>query len=61
MAKNLLTLQDVADKVEWEGLGYTITDHIGSNEIEDPKLREAWEAARVNLRKIEKILGPYMP
>lgn len=51
--------EDIAWKVENEGLGYMITDYLGSDSIEDEELKELWKTAAEALNKIEEILSPY--
>lgn len=53
------TLQEVADIVDTEGLGYAITDYTGSDSIEDEELSKLWKEAEEVLGKINKILEPY--
>ncbi|MEI2465168.1 hypothetical protein [Niallia taxi] len=58
MAKKY-SIQDVADIVDSEGLGYAITGYLSSANIEDDNLRELWIKAAEVLDKIEKTLEPY--
>lgn len=53
------SIEDIASKVENEGLGYMITDYLGSDSIEDEELKELWKVAEEALDKIEEILRPY--
>ena len=56
-----LTIEEVADIVEGEGLGYAVTDYMNSDSIEDEELAKLWEEASIAMRKIQEILEPYMP
>lgn len=52
-------LQEVADIVDNEGIGYAITAYMSHKAIEDEELASLWEQADEVLSKIEKILEPY--
>lgn len=52
--------EDIASKVESEGLGYLVTDYLSAESIEDVKLKELWKQASEALNQIEKTLKPYM-
>lgn len=56
-----LSIKQVAEVVEMEGLGYAVTDYLGSGSIEDESLAKAWKEAKTALRKIETIIEPYIP
>jgi hypothetical protein len=53
------SVQEVAEIVESEGLGYAITGYLDADKIEDETLRELWKQAADILGKIEKIIEPY--
>ena len=53
------SIEDIAAKVDNEGLGYMITDYLGSDSIEDEELKELWKVAEESLEKIGSILEPY--
>ena len=55
-----LTNRKIADIVEWEGLGYAITDYMGSNDFEDQHLAELWDQAQTVLHEIQEILNEAM-
>lgn len=55
-----LSLQDVAEIVESEGLGYAVTGYMSHESIADKDLKELWKQASEILSKIENILEPYM-
>jgi len=51
-----MTLEEIAVIVDNEGLGYAIAHYMGSDDIEDPVLKEKWEQAGKLLREIEDML-----
>jgi len=51
-----LTNLDIAHIVDREGLGYAITDYIGSTNFEDKDLAKLWDQAQNILGQIEIIL-----
>lgn len=51
-----LTNLDVAEIVEFEGLGYAITGYMGSTNFEDKDLAKLWDQAQNILGQIEIIL-----
>ena len=53
------SLQDVADIVDNEGLGYAVQDYMSADSIEDEELAKLWDEAGIILNKIDKILEPY--
>lgn len=57
MTKHVWTTEEVADRVEMEGLDYAILHYIGPDEeFEDKKLKRVWLLARKALFDIEDIL-----
>lgn len=56
-----MSMQDIADVVENEGLGYAIKSYLSWKSIEDKQLAKLWKAAGDVMNKIESILSPYMP
>lgn len=52
-----MDLQDVADVINNEGLGYAIHSYLSSERIEDKRLRDAWQRAYEAMNEIEGILG----
>ena len=55
--KRDMELDDVANIVNSEGLGYAIQSYLSSERIADKALREEWQKAYEAMDKIEKILG----
>lgn len=53
------SFEDVAGKVENEGLGYMVMDYLSEDQIEDETLSKHWKQAREALEKIGEILEPY--
>jgi hypothetical protein len=53
-------IEEVAQKVESEGLGYVVLDYLDAESIMDEELRALWKQAKDALDKIEKMLLPYM-
>lgn len=51
-----LTLKEVGDIVECEGLGYAIQHYMGHEEISNPKLRELWRRCKEDMNAIEAML-----
>lgn len=56
---NKLTIKEVAQRVENEGLGYTIQNYMSGKHIEDEKLSKLWDECQELMDKIEQILYPY--
>jgi hypothetical protein len=54
MAK--LSVSQVADIVEAEGLGYAIKDYLGAGRIADPELAAMWDEAKDLLIRIEEYI-----
>jgi hypothetical protein len=50
------TLQEITEKVEYDGLGNTIHYDLDSSDIEDEKLSRLWDECKEKLNAIEKIL-----
>jgi hypothetical protein len=53
--------EEIALKADSEGLAYMVTDYLSADSIEDEELKVLWKQANDVLRKIEKILEPYLP
>ena len=55
-----MTLQEISDYVECEGLGYLIEFGMSGESIEDPILKEKWNQATKLLQEIRSMLPePY--
>jgi len=52
-----MTNEEVRDKVEWEGLGYAVTNYMSEKDIKDPELKVLWKAARVAMKELESFLN----
>jgi hypothetical protein len=50
------TINDVANIVDSEGLGYAIQSYLSAENIEDEELRTMWEDAATLLNNIEAYL-----
>lgn len=60
--KKKLTVQDIVDKIEWEGsLSDVILQHVHADEIADPQLSELWEQAEEILKEISDIIDEFDP
>lgn len=57
----VLTPQDMANRVEYEGIGYAVQQYYGLDVScpEDPELEAAWKAAYDALTKLETLLTKY--
>ena len=53
------TVGQVAEKVNSEGLGYTIASYLSADAIADPELAERWRAARTALQAVETYLDEH--
>jgi hypothetical protein len=53
MAEKKLTTDQVAEIVDFEGLGYAIQSYLGADRIEDEKLAHMWKEAAELLDRIE--------
>ena len=56
ISKPDMTIEDVANYAEGEGLGYAIQCGLSSDEIIDKELSELWKQAEDILSKIEDLL-----
>jgi hypothetical protein len=54
------SLQEIADKVMNEGLGYMVQEYLGASKIKDEELSKLWGECKQKMDEIEKILEPYM-
>ena len=52
-----MSIREVADLVENEGIGYAIECYLGADEIEDENLRDKWRRVGVLIGEIREILG----
>jgi len=59
MARKKLTLQQVFDVVETEGLGYAVQYHTGYESIADKDLAKYWKQAKEALDNIQSMLDEY--
>lgn len=57
---NKLTIQEVADVVSAEGLGYAVLEHLSYRRIKDPHLQDMWWTAEQAMRKLDNHLEPYL-
>lgn len=53
------SLEEVAQIVQCEGLGYAVQHYMSGDEIENKTLREFWEEASRLLNQIDTILETY--
>ena len=51
-----LSIEELRDVVENEGLGYAIQYAVDSGDIADPEIQEKWEQAKGLLEEIEEAL-----
>ena len=51
------TVEQVADIVEMEGLGYAIEGYLGAENIEDLELAARWHTAQEAMKRIREIIG----
>jgi uncharacterized protein YgfB (UPF0149 family) len=56
-----MSLEEVAAKVEWEGLGYAVQHYMTGDSIADPHLAELWDQAKELLDEIDGILEGVEP
>jgi len=54
------SIQDVADIVEIEGLGYAVSNYLSAENIEEPELARQWKIAKEALTAIENIIEPFL-
>jgi hypothetical protein len=50
------TVEEVAEIVQSEGLGYAVQNFLSASRIEDPELADKWRRARQLLDEIEDYL-----
>lgn len=55
-----VTLEEVAQIIDSEGIGYAITGYLTYDKIADPRLAELWLQAQQVLAEIEEML-PELP
>jgi hypothetical protein len=53
------SIQDLADIVEIEGLGYSISDYVNPDKIEDASLKKLWKKAQDALRAVQDFLDDW--
>jgi hypothetical protein len=58
-----MTLEEIAEVAETEGLAYALTDggYLKPEDFDDPELARAAEAAQTGLRKLNDALEDYLP
>ncbi len=56
MSKKKLTISQINDIVETEGLGYAIEDYLASNRIADADLADMWAKASELLKEIQSYI-----
>jgi hypothetical protein len=56
---NKYTVEQVAEIIESEGLGYAIQEYTPANRIEDPILAGLWAQAQDALDAVEKYVGDH--
>ena len=54
MAK-LYSVEEVAEIIEAEGIGYAVQEYLNPNSIEDEKLAKLWKQAQDILKEIETL------
>jgi hypothetical protein len=55
-----LSDEDVAFKIDMEGIGSCIQDYLSSDRIKNPKLAKLWDEAKEKLDAITELLEPYL-
>lgn len=60
VSKKKYSIEQVADIVNSEGLGYAIQHYMSGDNIEDPELAKQWEKAKATLNIIEMILKDHL-
>lgn len=58
LKKHKYTIDEVADIIEEEGIGYAIQKYLSAKNIADPKLADMWRRARILLAEIERYVDP---
>jgi len=53
------SIEEVAQIVDCEDLGYAIEAYLGAERIEDEELANLWKTAAGILQRIREILAPY--
>ena len=56
MSEEKYSIEQVADIVHSEGLGYAVMDYMSADSIEDPDLARLWRIAKEALDGITEIL-----
>lgn len=56
-----MTIDQIAEYVLIEGLGYSVENGISHESIEDGNLSGLWKQAEDILQKIQEILEPFYP
>jgi hypothetical protein len=56
MKEPKLTLNEVYNKTEFEGLEYALLHYFSGDEIADPKLSKLWKKARKSLKELNTYL-----
>lgn len=60
MSKKKYSIEQVADIVNSEGLGYAVQHYMSADQIADPELKKQWGNAKVALSIIEMILQDHL-
>lgn len=53
----VMSVDEIRNMIEIEGLGYFITDYASSNSIPEGKLRDAFVKAREAIGEFERLVG----
>lgn len=54
MSEEKLSIRDIRDIIEMDGLGYAIQDYLSHTEIADDKLAKMWKRCNLLLNEIEE-------
>lgn len=55
-----MSIEQVADEVNKDGIGYAISNYVSWKDIEDKKLAALWKQAAESIYKVEKMLEKYL-
>lgn len=56
-----MSLKEVAEVIEMEGLGYAVMEYMDADSIKDKHLADLWEEARVAMKNIDNYLVSKVP
>lgn len=56
-----MSLKEVAEVVEMEGLGYAVMDYMSGDSIADKHLADLWDDAKMMLKSIDNYLASKVP